>query len=257
MSMNAKKAIVIGASSGIGRALAKELAFRGYEVGIMARRLPLLRELEREINGKVYPRFIDLRSPDAAAGAFEALIGEMGGIDLAVINSGINHPNLGLDWALECETIQVNVAGFTVLADAAARYFLKRGQGHLVAVSSIAGIRGSARSPAYSASKAYVSIYLDGLRQRLCRTPVSVTDIRPGFVDTAMLEGRKNLPGMASAEEAARQICGAIEKKRFVAYVTRKWTWIALVMRLLPKRFYDWGYWRYIEADCRSKGILI
>jgi short-subunit dehydrogenase len=255
--MDAKKAIVIGASSGIGRALTKELARRGYDVGIMARRLPLLHELAREINAKLYPRFIDLRSPEASAGAFEALVGEMGGIDLAVINSGINHPNLGLDWALEWETIQVNVEGFTVLADAASRYFLKRGCGHLVAVSSIAGLRGSARSPAYSASKAYVSIYLDGLRQRMRGTRVCITDIRPGFVDTAMLEGRKNLPGMASPEEAARQICRAIEKKRFVAYVTRKWAWIALLMRVLPKWLYDWGYWRYIKADCRSKGIKI
>jgi short-subunit dehydrogenase len=247
------KAIVIGASSGIGRAVAKALAARGDTVAVTARRVNCLEALNRDTGGKLLVRGMDLCLPEEAAAVFEELVRDMGGADLVVVNSGVNRPNFDLGWPEEIETVRVNVVGFMAIADAAGRYFLARGKGHLAAVSSIAGLRGSGRSPAYAASKSFMSVYLDGLRQRFSRTSIAVTDIRPGFVDTAMLEGRRNLFWMASPERAASQILEALDKKKRVAYVTRRWAIAAFLLRRIPNRLYDWGFWKVIEADRAEK----
>ena len=230
-----RKAIVVGASSGIGRELAKVLDAAGWTVGVMARRVELLQELNAELGGRLQVAPVDLAQTADAMQALSTLIGQMEGVDLIVLSSGIGDINGSLKWPLEEDTIRVNVTGFAALANVAAQHFQEQGRGHLVGISSVASLRGGRVAPAYNASKAFISNYMEGLRQKFCRArlPVTVTDIRPGFVQTAMAKG----PGVfwsAPADKAARQIYRAIEHKKRVAYITRRWRLVALVFRLLP-----------------------
>lgn len=123
------------------------------------------------------------------------------------------------------------------MADAAMKYFLKQGSGHLVGVSSIAALRGDSSAPAYSASKAFISNYLEALRSRMIRLkiPIAVTDIKPGFVDTPMAKG-DGLFWVASPRKAALQIFDAVKKRRGHAYVTRRWRFVAWLFKLIPQR---------------------
>ncbi len=236
-----KRAIIFGASSGIGRELAKLLSGQGYVLGLAARRVTLLKELARELPNDSRVRFCDIASAEECESAFKGFIDDMGGIDLVVISSGTGYINEELDWHKEKETIDVNVAGFARLAGFAARYFLDKNEGHIVGISSIGGLRGSHSAPAYSASKAFVSNYLEGLRSKMKKSNpgITVTDIMPGFVDTEMAKG-EGLFWMAPAEVAARQICRAIIKKKNRAYITRRWLLIALLMKWMP----DWLYYK-------------
>ena len=150
-----KKAIVIGASSGIGRELAKILSGNGYTVGVMARRAHLLNELRTEIKGEVLVQEIDAADTETAMGMLANFIEKMGGTDLVVISAGKGDINDDLTWTLEHETIRTNVTGFAALANVAIHHFIEKGSGHLVGISSIAALRGGRESPAYNASKAF------------------------------------------------------------------------------------------------------
>ena len=233
------KAIVVGASTGIGRALALRLAREGFAVGLAARRLPLLETLAAEIGPRAFVKRMDVSDPVRAMPLLEELIEEMGGVDLIVLNAGIGHMNPDLAWEPERETIAVNVLGFTAMANVALRHFTARGAGHLVGISSIAARRGGGAAPAYNASKAFLSSYLDGLRHRLARlrSPIAITDIQPGFVRTAMAQG-PHVFWAASSEKAAEQIWQAIRRRRKRAIVTRRWRLIAWLMRLVPDAVY-------------------
>ena len=234
-----RRAIVVGASSGIGRALVLQLAHDGWVVGATARRVALLEALRGGIATAVHVRAMDVSAPEAAAAGLEELIAEMGGAELVVLNAGAGHVNPELAWEVEREAIDVNVRGFTALADAAMRHFLRAGSGHLVSISSIAARRGHGAAPAYGASKAYISTYMDALRHRVAglRARIAITDIQPGFVDTAMAQG-PHVFWAATPGEAARQICGAIRARRKRAVVTRRWAPIAWMMRWLPDVLY-------------------
>lgn len=229
------KAIIIGASSGIGRSLALELSKRGYTLGLVARRKGRLEELQKELKTASYIAVADIINTSESAASVLGLIDQMGGVDLFIVNSGVGYENQRLDFEKEQKTIQTNVEGFAAMATLAMRHFLKRGSGHLVGISSIAALRGSKDAPAYNASKAFVSNYLEGLRIRaFCsKKPIYVTDIRPGWVKTEMTEGAKMF-WAASAEKAAEQIYTAIEKKKRVAYITRRWRLIAWICKLTP-----------------------
>ncbi len=163
----------------------------------------------------------------------------MGGMELLILCSGTGHINPLLEWQPESDTIDVNVRGFTALAGAGMQYFLRQGTGQLAAISSVAALRGSANSPAYNASKAYVSSYMEGLacKAKASGKPIAVTDIRPGFVDTAMAQG-DGLFWVAPPEKAARQIARVIARRRLCGYVTKRWALVALLLKLLPKRLY-------------------
>jgi len=234
-----KKAIVIGATSGIGRELAIILAKNDYTVGLVGRRTHLLRKLRKEISGQVFTKEIDISLPEEAIKLLKELISEMNGVDLLVISSGTGHINHDLLWPLEKETIDVNVAGFAAITNVAMKHFLRQGSGHLVGISSIAAIRGSGESPAYSASKAFISNYLDGIRGKVTKMgiPIYVTDIQPGFVNTAMAKG-DGLFWIASPQKAAEQIYSAIIKKKKHSYITRRWTIIGYLMKMLPDFLY-------------------
>ncbi len=232
-----KKVIVIGASSGIGKALAKLFAGNGYKVGVSARRTELLRELQHAFPAVVCIKGMDLARPEESAGFFREMIAEMGGVDIVIISAGTGYINPELKWAKEKETISVNVAGFTAIASAAMDHFLAQGKGHLVGISSLAALRGSGSAPAYAASKAYVSNYLEGLRFRAKKASadIYVTDIRPGFVDTDMAKG-EGLFWVSPVPKAAGQIYAAILKKRRRAVITKRWNLVAFLLSIAP----DW-----------------
>lgn len=145
-----------------------------------------------------------------------------------------------MTWQLEAGTIRVNTLGFAALASSAMLFFLKQRHGHLVGITSVAAVRGSGAAPACGATKAFESHYLEALRIRARRSgsPVFVTEIRPGFVDTAMM--KTDHPFWVSTPAvAARQIAAAAEARKSVAYVTRRWRLVAWLMRLLPGAIYE------------------
>jgi short-subunit dehydrogenase len=229
-----KAAVIIGASSGIGRALAVGLSRDGYRVGVIARRTDLLVQLQKDIAGECVIKTVDVSQPDLAMPLLNDLIAELGDVELFIVNAGTGFVNPALAWDKESTTIAVNVAGFAGMVNVAVAHLEARRSGHLVGISSLAALRGSRAAPAYSASKAFVSNYLDGVRYRFNRLkmPVFVTDVQPGFVDTPMAAG--NTFWIASPQKAASQIVAAIRKRKKRVYVTKRWRLIAWLMRLAP-----------------------
>ncbi|HAH32134.1 MAG TPA: oxidoreductase [Elusimicrobia bacterium] len=234
-----KKVIIVGATSGIGRELSKIYSRNGWAVGVAGRRDSLFPEIEKEMKGKVYFKRIDVTAPESAL-LLKELISEMGGVDVVVISSGTGSVNRELDWSKEKETIDVNVSGFALLAGTAFRYFCGNGGGCVAGISSIAAIRGGDDAPAYSASKAFVSNYLEGLRKMAIKNgfPVSIVDIQPGFVATNMAKG-EGLFWVAPVEKAAQQIYEAIGSNRQHAYITRRWRLVAWLLKVMPNFIYD------------------
>ena len=187
-----KKAVIIGASSGIGKALARELVKNNYHVCVTGRRESHLLELQKEYPDHIHIAVFDTTKPNTIE-QLEALEKTLEGIDLFVISAGIGHLNLDYDYSLENETNQLNVVAFTQLVNWSMRYFEQQGQGHLVNISSVASRRGGRQAPAYSASKAYQSIYLEGMAQKVVydKLPIHTTNVRPGFVKTTMAKADK------------------------------------------------------------------
>ncbi|MFP9059934.1 SDR family NAD(P)-dependent oxidoreductase [Natrialbaceae archaeon A-chndr2] len=235
-------AIIIGASSGIGEALAHELAADGYEVGLAARRTERLKAVGSALPTNAYVATMDVTDTEDARTGFEELLEAMPPVDVVVLNAGFGTGNDDLEWPTERETIDVNVRGFTALATAALDHFESRGptasdhDGHLVGISSVASHFGNPSAPAYNASKAFVSTYLEGLRHRNStrETDVAITTVEPGFVDTEMLLADDPF-WVASPETAASQIARAIRKRRAHVYVTRRWRLVAWLFELLPE----------------------
>jgi short-subunit dehydrogenase len=157
-----------------------------------------------------------------------------------ILSSGTGDLNEKLEFDIENSTNKLNVIAFTEIVDWTFNYFEKQGKGHLVAISSIAGIRGSRIAPAYNASKAYQINYLEGLRQKAKKTklPIYVTDIRPGFVDTDMAKGEGQF-WVATKEKAAKQILGLIKRKKNVGYVSKRWRLISILLKGLPNWIYN------------------
>jgi short-subunit dehydrogenase len=230
-----KKAIIIGASSGIGRELSRIMARDGFMVGLVARRVQLLNNINNEFPKSTFIKQIDINDYKNAILGVNDLINKMGGVDIFVISAGIGFLNKELQLENEIKTIDTNITGFTAMANVAFRHFTEKKQGHLVVITSIAAIRGARQCPAYNASKAFQSNYIEGLRQNVfhLNLPITITEIRPGFVDTAMAQG-DNLFWVASPQEAAKQIYNNILRKNELAYITRRWRLIAWLFRLVP-----------------------
>jgi len=164
----------------------------------------------------------------------------LGGLDLIILSSGFSEGSEHLDYNIEKQTIDTNVNGFALIADWAFNYFERQNKGHLVVISSIAGLRGNRHSPAYSASKAFQIIYVEGLRHKAKKLSLSITitDIRPGFVKTDLVLAGKKF-WMTTVENAAKQIFMAIKNKRKVAYVTKRWLIVAFLIKLMPRVILD------------------
>lgn len=236
-----KKAIIIGATSGIGKGLAQKLASENYVVGITGRRSELLNELKSQNPYIFHPKTFDIIDTKKIVENLENLIKELGGLDLLIISSGTGDLNENLDYEIEKRTIETNITGFTCIANWAFNYFEdQKAAGHLVAITSVGGLRGSRIAPAYNSSKAYQINYLEGLRQKAqkLKKPIFVTDIRPGFVDTAMAKGEGQF-WVASVEKATSQIYNAIKRKKKIAYITKRWRFIGIVLKLIPRQVYD------------------
>lgn len=241
-----KKAIVIGAASGIGRELAKQLIARGYLVGLFDKKCDLLAEFQKEAGGISFVKCADLLDPLRAMRLLEELVQEMGGLDLLVISAAITPPlDSGFDWEKESGTFKVNVEGFAAMANVGLRYFLKQGAGHLVGFSSVQAVRGNPFIPAYSASKAFVSNYLEGLRfyLRVLKSPVTITEVQAGYIQTDMLSllPAKGLFWVVPVDRAAEIVMRAIEKKRAFVCVSRRWSLVAFFLRHMPEKLVVWG----------------
>jgi len=243
---SSKKAIIIGASSGIGKALAYELSKNGYTLGLVSRRKELLKDLQKELASPVYIKKIDVTNENAPDLLFD-LINEMKEVDLIVINAGVGFSDSNKEWIediftweKEKITLLTNVYGFTAMTLAAYHYFLKRKKGHIVGVSSIASLIPNSYTPAYSASKAYISNYLEGLRIHAYKShlPITITDILPGWVYTPMTVRNEKMFWVASVDLAAKQILDAIKNKKNRAYITKRWALVPLFLKMIPRFLY-------------------
>lgn len=246
MTMKKKnKMLIIGATSGLGAALAAYYAPRTEVLALTGRRVEELERLCGARSGMLWAR-TDVTRPEEAIPALEGLVERMGGADCIVLCAGVGCVNRELDFGRERPAILTNVYGWTAVADWAFGYLSGRGGGHLVAISSIAGVRGLAPAPAYAASKAYQIHYLEALRQRALvgGVPVYVTDIRPGFVRTPLLGDEPHYPGVVTVERVLPLLVRAIERKAAVAVVPGWWCPVVWMMKVLPSRFLAAVLWR-------------
>ncbi len=235
-----KKAIIIGASSGIGKGLAELLIENDYKVGITGRKTELLDKLKEQKPDSFLIKTFDATNIEISIEKLNELTKELGGLDLLILSSGTGELNESLDFDIERKVIDLNVTGFTNIVDWTFNYFEKQNYGHLAAVTSAAGIRGSRQAPSYNATKSYQINYLEGLRQKSTKSkkPIFVTDIRPGLVDTDMAKG-EGLFWVMPVDKVARQIFKAIKKRKKVVYVTKRWGVIGRILKVLPRFIYD------------------
>jgi short-subunit dehydrogenase len=231
-----KNAILFGASSGIGRALAILLAKNGYRVVITGRRKALLEELRKTNPDAFIAQSFDVKESQEIDRFFSSITTKLKTIDLVIHCAGIGYENPELEWEKEEHTIKVNVLAATQIYDLAFNLFKKQGFGHLVSISSIAALRGNRFAPSYFASKAYQVNYLESLyfkTKEIKSNKVYVTDVRPGYVNTRMALG-EGIFWMASLNKASKQIYGAIKKKKRRVYISKRWILIAWVLKITP-----------------------
>ena len=239
-----KKAIIVGASSGIGFEVARQLLAEGWKIGIAARREELLMELKSEAPERVEVMTIDITKADAEE-RLMSLIERLGGMHLYVHVSGIGKQNRTLEPGIELQTVETNAVGFTRMIGAAYRYFAnlpsltgeESVEGHIAAISSIAGTKGLGPAPSYSATKALQATYLEALEQQAHQRGLSIkiTDIRPGFVDTALLNDSFPYPMLMRPEKVAREIVRSINKKRSVRIIDWRYRLLTFFWRLIPR----------------------
>lgn len=233
----AKKAIIIGASSGIGHEVTRLLLDEGWTVGIAARRREKLEEIQTIAPERVSVEVIDVTAEDAP-GKLRHLIGMVGGMDLYFHASGIGSLNPELKNAgIELSTVKTNGLGWTQMVGEAYRYFAEQGHGHLACITSIAGTKGLSPAPAYSATKAFQQNYLQALEQQAHHRNLDIhfTDIRPGFVSTPLLKGSHAFPMQLSVEVVGRSIVRAIRRKQHVKVIDWRWHILTAAWRRLPR----------------------
>lgn len=238
-------AIVTGATSGIGRALALELATRGWDLGITGRRTAVLGEVSAEITARhagrrVVADTVDVSNDDAARASVRSLFGQLGDVGLVVANAGVggNHKVGAGQFAKFREIVTTNLIGAMATIDAAVecwRATPASGPRGIVGITSVAGFRGLPGSAAYSASKAGLSVYLEAARGELHALGIDVVDIAPGFIDTPINQDLPSRPFLIDPADGARRIADLIERR-----VTRStvpvWPWTAIgwLMRSVP-----------------------
>ncbi len=231
--------VIIGATSGIGKALLVEYANADNRIGIVGRRANLLDELCQVYPSQTITAKADITKLEEIEQAINVLHEEMEHIDLAIVCSGVGDINAALDYSVERPTIDTNVVGWTFVIDMVYHILERQGHGHLVAITSAGGLRGEPMAPAYSATKAYQINYMEALRKKAYKSGklIAVTDVRPGLVDTAMAKG-EGLFWVMPVEKVASQIIAAIHKKKSKAYVTKRWHFLAIINKHLPYCLY-------------------
>ena len=231
--------VIIGATSGIGKALFEKYANENNRIGIIGRRAHLVDELYQKYPSKAIPAKADITNLEEIGQAICTLHETLGHIDLAIACAGTGEINATLDYAVERPTIDTNVVGWTFVIDMLYHIFERQNSGHLVAITSAGGLRGEPMAPAYSATKAYQINYMEALRKKAFKngSQIAVTDIRPGLVNTAMAKG-DGLFWVMPVEKVARQITSAIREKKSIAYVTKRWYVLAIITKILPYFLY-------------------
>lgn len=236
--MEQRRAIIIGATSGIGLEVAKVLAKKGWLVGIAGRRQELLEQIQQEHQNIVATEQIDVTQSNAPD-HLQTLIENLGGMDLYFHSSGIGYQNVELDMERELATVETNAVGMTRMVGAAFHYFEAhpKQKGQIAVISSIAGTKGLGAAPAYSATKRYVNHYLECLTQ-LCHIlrlrHISIHDIRPGFVRTALISG-SNYPLQLDAAKVAQQIVKKLEQRRAIITIDWRYRLLVFFWRLIPR----------------------
>lgn len=234
-SFKGKRAIVVGASSGLGMRVAQLLLAEGCVVGIAARRADRLEEVRNDYPETCFTKAIDVND-DNAATQLLSLIDEIGGMDIYFHASGIGKMNPDLNADIELSTVETNALGFVRMIVCAYSYLANHGGGHIAAITSIAGTKGLGPAPSYSATKALQNTYLQALEQqaRSRRLDISFTDIRPGFVRTDLL-GDTHFPMELTADFTARRILSALRHRRHVCTIDRRWAVVVALWRLIPR----------------------
>jgi len=235
-----RRAIVVGASSGLGAALVRRLATRGYRVAAVARRETELAALRDSINqGSRQPvcAYVhDVTEYGQVPALFDQITRDMGGLDLIIYAAAVQPPVRlhEYDFLKDEAMIRTNLLGAVAWLNQAAARFERAGSGQIVGISSIAGDRGRVASPVYNASKAGLNTYLEALRNRLSRHGVTVTTIKPGFIDTDLLKNAAKTFWVISPEEAAARTLAAADARQQVAYVPPRWRLVGMVVRAIP-----------------------
>lgn len=247
-----KKAIIMGATSGIGRAIVEQLTAQGWEVGIAGRRQEVLQEMQRTNLHIIATQQIDVTKDDAAQ-KLNTLIGKMQGINLYFHSSGIGYQNPELDVIKELNTVQTNAMGFTRMVLTAFDYFAQQPEkeGQIAVISSIAGTKGLGAAPAYSATKRYINHYMECLSQLVHLRKLkhlTLTDIRPGFVRTPLLTDGGNYPLQMDVNETARLILKGVLRKKSIVTVDWRYRILVALWRLIPR-------WLWVRLPIVSKKI--
>ena len=239
-----RRAVIVGASSGIGLEVARLLLAEGWLLGVAARREERLLALKAEAPERVEVMTIDVTSPDADQ-RLQTLIQRLGGMNLYFHASGIGKQNRMLEPDIELHTVETNALGFTRMVGAAYRYFAAQPEGGiLAAITSIAGTKGLGPAPSYSATKALQATYLEALEQQAHQRglPFHIIDIRPGFVDTALLNDDFPYPMLMRPEAVARDIVRSIHRRRHVRIIDGRYRILTFFWRLIPRCL--WRRWK-------------
>jgi len=240
----AKSIMITGASSGIGRSLAYEMAGRGYSLALAARRLDELRTVQKDI-GRAYPSVkvevcrLDVTEYDTISPALQGLAESLEGLDIVFANAGIGlGEKIGAgEFTSARRTIETNLIGAMATVDAAVAYFLQQGSGHIVGASSVAAFRGTPRNSSYSASKAGLACYLETLRAEAYHKKIDVTVLYPGYIDTPLNRMLRSRPFLISVEKGAALMADMIERKvRSSTVPVMPWCLLAPILKILPTR---------------------
>ena len=241
MALDYRTALITGASSGLGRALATWFAKQGVKVYAAARRTQDLEALQREVGENVVPLTLDVSKAAATFTRIAQLDEECGGLDLVVANAGVGGETrpARIDWAQLQNLIDVNVAGATATLVAALPRMVERKRGHLVGISSIAALGALPRNAGYCASKAWVSMFCESLRFDTERHGVHVTAILPGFVKSEMTATNKHpMPFILETADAADRMGRAIARRAKTYAFPWPLAAVASVGQALPRPLY-------------------
>ena len=243
MEKQMKRAIVIGASSGIGLEVARLLLKGGWTVGVAARRENLLKQLKQESGDRVTMAKIDVLNA-GCVDELHRLIKAIGGMDLFFYASGVGRQNRDLAEDIEVLTVRTNALGFTRMIGEAYHYFAANGGGHIAAITSIAGTKGLGPAPSYSATKALQATYLEALEQLATQKGLNIrfTDIRPGFVDTDLLNGQFHYPMLMKPDAVAKDIVKAVNSQKHVCIIDWRYRLLTALWRCIPR--YLWRHFR-------------
>ncbi|WP_028079869.1 SDR family oxidoreductase [Solimonas soli] len=240
-----KTILITGASSGLGRGMAREFARRGHDLALCARRTERLAELQAELLQahpaiKVSSRALDVLNYEQVFEVFRAFRDEFGTLDRVIVNAGLGKGRplgTGYFWANR-ETAETNFVAALAQCEAALEIFRAQNAGHLVVISSMSALRGMPRNmTTYAATKAGVAALAEGIRADLLATPIKVSTIYPGYIRSEINEKVKHTPFMIDTETGCRLLARAIEREPSSACVPR-WPWapLGIAMRLLPLR---------------------